>query len=115
MVLRSYNCVGSGIHPKLRHLDCAGLSIGCELSHSKAQINTGSVPTGIVVTDTQTPGVMVSTGSFGGETELITGYNLQTVHTSSVAVIPAGFNSLSYEQNWVESLGLELPEPTSSS
>jgi len=80
---------------------------------SKDQINTGSIPNGIVVTDTQTPGVMVSTGSFGGETQFISGYSLQTVHTSSVAVIPVGLNLLSYEQNWIESTGSQIPEPMS--
>ena len=78
---------------------------------SKDQINSGSVPNGIVVTDTQTPGVMTSTGTFGGETQFISGYNLQTVHTSSVAVIPVGRNLLSFEQDWFE--GSTVPEPVS--
>ena len=78
---------------------------------SKDQINSGAVPNGIVLTDTQTPGVMTMTGTFGGETQFLTGYNLQTVHTSSVAVIPEGKNLLSYEQDWVE--GSTVPEPMS--
>lgn len=81
---------------------------------SKDQINTGGVPNGIIINDTQTgvtPSPLVTSGTIGGETAFSNSYNLQTIHTSSVATIPAGRNLLSYEQDWFQ--GSSIPEPMS--
>ncbi|MEN6536650.1 MAG: hypothetical protein ABFD89_23545 [Bryobacteraceae bacterium] len=81
---------------------------------SKDQMNSGGVPNGITINDTQTgvtPSPLAMTGTLGGETVFSNAYNLQTVHTSSVATIPVGRNLLSYEQDFFE--GSSIPEPVS--
>ena len=76
---------------------------------SKDQMNSGGVPNGITINDTQTGvGVLALTGTIGGETVFSSGYNLQTVHTSSIATVPQGRSLLSYEQDWFEGA---IPEP----
>lgn len=83
---------------------------------SKDQINTGAVPNGIVIRDTQTgvtPSPLVTRGTMTGETAFSDQYDLQTVHTSSVATIPTGRNLLSYEQDWFEQAPTGVPEPAS--
>jgi hypothetical protein len=84
------------------------------LIQSKDQMNTGFVPTSLTISDTQTGvGVLALTATAGGETVFSNLYNLQTIHTSSVATIPAGLNLLSYEQDWIERTASTVPEPVS--
>jgi hypothetical protein len=88
---------------------------GLALVLSKDQMNSGGVPNGITINDTQTgvtPSPLALTGTIGGEIVSSNAYNLQTVHTSSVATIPAGRNLLSYEQDWFEA-DTTVPEPVS--
>jgi hypothetical protein len=83
------------------------------LVQSKDQINSGGVPNFITVNDTQTgvtPSPLALTGTVGGETVFSNLYDLQTIHTSSVATIPVGRNLLSYEQDFFEQVA---PEPVS--
>jgi hypothetical protein len=84
------------------------------LVQSKDQINSGAVPNGIIVNDTQTgvtPSPIVTQGTIGGETAFSNTYNLQSITTTSIATIPANKNLLSYEQDFFE--GSTIPEPMS--
>lgn len=85
---------------------------GIAIVQSKDQMNTGAVPNGITINDTQTGvGVLSLTGTSTGETVFSNTYNLQTIHTSSVATIPVDRNLVSYQQHWFE--GSSVPEPMS--
>jgi len=81
---------------------------------SKDQINTGNIPNGTVMTDTQSIGLLVTNGLVAANETLQLNYaGVALVNTSSVATIPAGSQLNSYEQNWVESTGTipGIPEP----
>jgi hypothetical protein len=85
---------------------------GVLIFQSKDQINTGSIPNSIVVTDTQTVGTMTMNGAaVGNETKEITYPGVVSINTSTVAVIPAGNGMQSYEQDWFENTA--APEPVS--
>lgn len=80
-----------------------------KIVESKDQMNSGIVPNGIVVTDTQTlPGMLTLHGILGQETQFLGPYSVTTLSTSSVGVIPAGKAITSYEQDFFTAA---VPEP----
>jgi len=57
---------------------------------SKDQMNSGSIPNGVTISDTQTgvtPSPLVLSGATGIETVFSNLYNLQTVHTATTATV----------------------------
>jgi hypothetical protein len=100
---------------------------GVVITAAKDQSNTGLLPNGDIVTDTQTPsspgpgGTMVAgspvtlttMGTAGHETDQITfSPSATSVTTSTSASIGSGGILQSYEQDWFESAGpTSVPEP----
>jgi hypothetical protein len=91
------------------------------ITNAKDQINSGLLPNADVVMDTQTPNAgspqtMTTMGMMGGETAQITFTSGVTmVRTASTATVGAGNVLQSYEQDWFESVGTSVPEPSSIS
>jgi hypothetical protein len=75
---------------------------------AKDQINSGFVPNGVVMTDTQTFGVMITRGLAGQETDQISFPAATFVNTSSVLALASGSQLLSFEQDFFE---VTTPEP----
>jgi hypothetical protein len=91
---------------------------GVSIIQSTDQMNSGFVPNGITVNDTQTgvtPSPLMLTGTAGGETKFSNLYDLQTIDSVSVTTVPSGGNLLSYEQDWIEQVRQvnAVPEPAS--
>jgi hypothetical protein len=76
------------------------------------QINTGSVPNGVVMTDTQNvPGSpLITKGLTGQQTFQLDYAPVTSVTTSSTVVIPAGDHLQTYEQDFAQTA---IPEPLS--
>lgn len=93
---------------------CTGIVAGETITQSKDQINTGSIPNGVTMNDTQSApvGLLATSGTVGGETTQKTYAGVTSLNTSSVAVIPTGSLLLSYEQDFFESPSAGVPEPT---
>ncbi len=79
------------------------------ITAAKDQINSGFVPNGVVMTDTQTFGVMITQGVAGQETAQISFPAATFVNTSSVLTLASGSQLLSFEQDFFESTN--TPEP----
>ncbi len=80
---------------------------------SKDQINTGVLPNPVEMEDTQTVGVIVTTGASAAAESMQIAYSpVVLIHTESVATIPTGYGLVSYEQDWFESSTAPVPEPT---
>jgi hypothetical protein len=81
---------------------------------SKDQIDSGFIPNGVVMNDTQSAGVgLLSTNgtSTAAETTQKSYAGVTSITTSSVATIPAGSQLIKYDQEWQENVGTAVPEP----
>jgi PEP-CTERM motif len=86
---------------------------GAAIVASKDQMNSGFVPNGVTIADTQTgvtPSPLMLTGTATGETVFSNPYDLQTISTVSAVTIARSANLESYEQDWFEHLS-SAPEP----
>jgi len=87
------------------------------INAAKDQSNTGLLPNGDVVTDTQTPNTgspmtLTTMGVSGGETAQVTFPAVTSITTSTVATVGSGNVLASYEQNWFEGPAApSVPEP----
>ena len=82
---------------------------------SKDQIDSGFIPNGTVMTDTQSApaGLLVTNGtSTAAETFQKSYAGVTSITTSSVATIPAGSQLIKYDQTWQQNVGTAVPEPT---
>jgi len=82
---------------------------------SKDQIDSGFIPNGVVMNDTQSAGVgLLSTNgtSTAAETTQKSYAGVTSITTSSVVTIPAGSQLIKYDQEWQENVGTAVPEPT---
>jgi len=82
---------------------------------SKDQIDSGFIPNGVVMNDTQSAGVgLLSTNGLlvANETTQKAYAGVTSINTSSVATIPAGSQLIKYDQEWQENVGTAVPEPT---
>ena len=84
---------------------------GTFIDASKDQINTGELPNGIIVTDTQSVGTMITKGVLGQETKQLNYPGVLSVNTSVSAAISGGDGMHSLEQYFYEQTG--VPEPMS--
>jgi len=81
---------------------------------SKDQIDSGFIPNGVVMNDTQSAGIgLLSTNgtSTAAETTQKSYAGVTSITTSSVATIPAGSQLIKYDQEWQENVGTAVPEP----
>ena len=82
---------------------------------SKDQIDSGFIPNGTVMTDTQSApaGLLVTNGTSTAAETLQKSYaGVTSITTSSVATIPAGSQLIKYDQTWQQNVGTAVPEPT---
>ena len=82
---------------------------------SKDQIDSGFIPNGTVMTDTQSApaGLLVTNGTSTAAETLQKSYaGVTSITTSSVATIPAGSQLIKYDQTWTQNVGTAVPEPT---
>jgi PEP-CTERM motif len=79
---------------------------------SKDQIDSGGIPNGTKVTDTQSIGVLTVNGlSTANETMQVSYSPVTAVTTSSAVTIPTGSLLLKYDQTFFENTGTGVPEP----